>query len=611
MNPKKSLLVFAGLLAIVFLAGFASATTLANWNFEAENLIPSTDITSSAVLSASNSDGTQNFTTGNPSTGKALHYNDWDAGDYFEVTLNTLGYKDIVLKFDEQRSALTGPVEFKMQYSTDGSNFTDLASSTTNTSASFTTNPMHTYTFSSLTALNNISNAKFRIFVTQNASATSGTWRIDNLMVEGTSLTAPTETWEDNFCLYDDGESGNPGDLRVKIEDVSITGFGDNNEILPFDKVDVEVSVDNRGSDNVDNIEVEWGLYDSDTGDWVIEVDNEKDFDLKDGDDDTITFSFDLNDNMDIDLEDLDDSDSYVLYVRATGDVDNDDNDVTCNSDTEDMQIIIEKDFVVLRDITVPETVSCNLDLQVSADVWNIGSRNQDSVTVKIFNKDLGINKLVDVGDIDSFDSQRIEETFKIPSNAKEQSYLLSFEVYDEDEDIYQNDYDDQDARFTKAIKVGACSGSSDDDEDVEGNILVSAEIQDGGEAGKPLVIKAVITNTGDSSATLLLNAAGYSSWADSVNVVPESITLASGKSASALLTFEVNKDAAGDNMFDLEIVSGNNLVAVQPVSVSIAEAKGGGFSLGGSWYLWLIVALNVVLVVVIIAVAVKVSKRK
>src|SRR3989338_91970 len=104
MNIKKSLLIFAGLLTIVFLAGLASAVTLANWNFEAENLVPSTDITSSAVLNVSNADGTQNFTTGNPSSGKALHYDNWDAGDYFELTLNNLGYKDVVLKFDEQKS---------------------------------------------------------------------------------------------------------------------------------------------------------------------------------------------------------------------------------------------------------------------------------------------------------------------------------------------------------------------------------------------------------------------------------------------------------------------------------------------------------------------------
>ena len=610
MNIKKSLLIFAGLLTIVFLAGLASAVTLANWNFEAENLVPSTDITSSAVLNVSNADGTQNFTTGNPSSGKALHYDNWDAGDYFELTLNNLGYKDVVLKFDEQKSASTGPTEFKIQYSTDGANFTDLASSTTNTSSSFSTNPMHTFAFSSITALNNISSAKFRIFVTQNASSTVGTWRIDNLAVEGTSLTAPVPTWQSNFCLFDDGEGSNPGELDVKIKDVNAVGFGDGNEVLPFDTLEIEVSVDNQGSDNIDNIEVEWGLYDSDTGDWVIDVDNEKDFDLKDGNDETITFSFDINDNMDVDLSDLDESDNYVLYVRATGDVDNNNNDITCESDTEDIQLIIEKDFVVAKDITAPETVSCNSDLQVSADIWNIGTRNQDNVVVKIFNKDLSINKLVEVGDIDSFDNTNLDETFKIPSNAKEQSYSISFEIYDDSDDIYVNDYDDQEARFTKAIKVTSCSGITDDGAGEEGNILVSAEIQDGGEAGKPLIIKAVVTNTGDSSATLLLNAAGYSSWAESVNVVPESITLAAGKSASALLTFEVNKDASGDNLFDLEIVSGNNLVAVQPVSVSITENKG-GFSLGGSWYLWLIVALNVILVIVIIAIAVKVSKKK
>ncbi|MBI2044475.1 putative S-layer protein [Candidatus Pacearchaeota archaeon] len=605
MNRKKSLLVFAGLFVLVFLAGLASATTLANWNFEAENLVPSTDITSSAVLSVNNADGTQNFTAGNPSTGNALHYDNWDAGDYFEVTINTLGYKDLVLRFDEMKSS-TGPTEFKMQYSADGTNFTDLASSTTNTSASFLA---HTFGFSSVTGLNNISNAKFRIFSTQNASSTVGTWRVDNLAVEGTSLTAPpVVNWENNFCVFDDGEANNPGNLDVTIEDISVTGFGDDNEFLPFDKVEVEVSIENNGNDDVRDIDLEWGLYDNEADEWVIEVDKEDDYDIDKDDDETVTFSFTIDEDMDIDLEDLDDGSHYVLYVRATGEVDNADDDPTCDADSDTMEFVLEKDFVIVKDIEVPESASCSL--QVSADVWNIGSRNQDSVSVKIFNKDLGINKLVEVGDIDSFESEALEETLTIPSNAKSQSYLLTFEVYDEDDDIYQNDYDDQDAKFTKAVQVSCSGGGSQTGGDSEGSVLVSAEVESGGEAGKPLVIKAILTNSGSKSAKFLLNAAGYSSWAESAKAVPESLTLDAGKSASVLLTFNVNKDASGDNTFDLEVVSENELVAVQPVSISISESKG-GFKLGGNWYIWLIAALNLVLIVIIISVAMKVAKRK
>ena len=549
MNIKKSLLIFAGLLTIVFLAGIVSADI---------KFVPTSV--------------SQTITSGQTS---------------------------VVVNFQLNNTGAT--------------NYSSLNWSATSSQGNWTVLPtvtaLNVGEILSLTAtLSNIL-PTFDGTINANIHVNDGVSPAEDLPVT-IVVQSPTQAWENNFCLFDDGEGSNPGELDVKIKDVNAVGFGDGNEVLPFDTLEIEVSVDNQGSDNIDNIEVEWGLYDSDTGDWVIDVDNEKDFDLKDGNDETITFSFDINDNMDVDLSDLDESDNYVLYVRATGDVDNNNNDITCESDTEDIQLIIEKDFVVAKDITAPETVSCNSDLQVSADIWNIGTRNQDNVVVKIFNKDLSINKLVEVGDIDSFDNTNLDETFKIPSNAKEQSYSISFEIYDDGATIYVNDYDDQEARFTKAIKVTSCSGITDDGAGEEGNILVSAEIQDGGEAGKPLIIKAVVTNTGDSSATLLLNAAGYSSWAESVNVVPESITLAAGKSASALLTFEVNKDASGDNLFDLEIVSGNNLVAVQPVSVSITEGSS-GFSLGGSWYLWLIVALNVILVIVIIAIAVKVSKKK
>ena len=73
-----------------------------------------------------------------------------------------------------------------------------------------------------------------------------------------------------------------------------------------------------------------------------------KDFNLKDGKDEITTINFKLEEELDVDLEDLNDGKNYLFYVQATGDVDNDNNDRTCASDTEDVELIIESDFVVL-----------------------------------------------------------------------------------------------------------------------------------------------------------------------------------------------------------------------------------------------------------------------
>jgi len=136
-----------------------------------------------------------------------------------------------------------------------------------------------------------------------------------------------------------------------------------------------------------------------------------------------------------------------------------------------------------------------------------------------------------------------------------------------------------------------------------------------GGNAGEELVVKATITNTGDS-ATFSLNAAGYSTWASSAVLDQTSVVLATGESKDVLFTFNVKNDVSGDQTFDIEVLSDNQLVVKQPVSVLIEKTgtKFPGFSGNiinkNNWYLWGIGILNVVLVIIIIAVAVRVARK-
>lgn len=410
-----------------------------------------------------------------------------------------------------------------------------------------------------------------------------------------------------SFCEWDDGVSGNPGDLSVKISDVSVTGIGDNEKMLPFDEAEVKVEVKNRGDDDINDVSVEWGLYDKKTGDWVIEPDEVDQVDINNGKTKTFTFTFTIDDSMDVDLQDLEDGSNYLIYVRATGDVDNVNNDPTCTSDSESVDLVIENDFVVLTNFETPETVQCGSDLQIGADAWNIGSDDQDSVSVKITNKELGISKTFDVGDINSFDSQSLDATVSIPKNAQEKSYVLTFEVLDDNGDVYQADYEDTLAKFTKTISVqGSCSTSA-----TTPKAVVTAKLASGGKAGQSLVITATITNTGDKTAQFLLNPAGFAGWANSGSVDPKTLTLNAGQSGIATFTLDVKKDAVGDNTFNIEVVSDNQLVVNQPVSATIEKSQ---FNLSGvfgdSWYLWLLGIINVILVVVIIIVAVKVARK-
>lgn len=421
-------------------------------------------------------------------------------------------------------------------------------------------------------------------------------------------LTIPEVDFKDNFCAWDDGDSSNLGELRVSIRDITVTGFGDEREWLPFDEIEVEVEVENRGEWDVEDIELEWGLYSEVDDEWVIDVDDVESFDLDRSDEETFTFTFTIDDKMDLDLEDLDDGQNYILFVRTTGDIAEDDHEgeSTCSADADDIELVIERDYVTLQDFVFQESAMCGTDFTISADAWNVGSRDQDEITVGVSNRDLGLSQVVEVGDINSFESEKFEYTFRIPNDAEEKSYTFTFEVYDEDGDIYENDYDDQESRYSAIISVSGCQDAGSDKD-----VLVSADLVSGGKAGEELIVSAKITNTGNERATFTINAAGYGQWASSIEPEPSTLSLNSGQSGDVMFTVMVNDDASGDNLFDIEIVSENDLVASQPVSVTI-EPKSSGISgiFGGNSLIWIFVLIDIVLIAIIVIVAMRVAKK-
>ena len=401
-------------------------------------------------------------------------------------------------------------------------------------------------------------------------------------------------------------DASNPsGNIKVSIKDISNKGisdtkFGDDNEWFPLDSIELEIEVENKGDEKIKNIEVEWGLYDKDTGEFIID-DKESDFDLKHNKDETITIKFDLDD-----VNDFEDGGDYALYVWATGEDQETELDV-CSADSESITIEIENDFVVLYDIEFLETVTCGAELQITAEVWNIGDDNQEDVSVLINSNIPGLStRNVDIGDVDAFSDEKLDITMQIPQDTpqKDTPYVLYFSVLN-DGDIYENDYDDDESKFSLPLYVGDCAAK-------ETKAIVSAELESGGKAGEELVIKATVTNTGDDTATYSINAAGYTPWASSADLDEKILTLDEGESADVLMTFEVKSDASGENTFEIEVVSENQLITTQEVSVDI-ESK--GFSLGGdlfgdNWYLWGIGLLNIILVVIIIIVAVRVARK-
>jgi len=198
---KKHLITLA---LVSFITGsVVHADILSQWTYESVTLPTTQTPTVSGILPATGS-GTASGNhassatiwstpAGNGSL-KAFSANTWSVNDYFQFQTATTGFEAIRVTWDQTRSS-TGPANWHLAFSTDGSLFTPVgtyvvasaswSSATPNSTSSFA------YDLSSYPALNNAASAYFRL-VNDAVAATGGTSRNDNFTVLGTAVPEPS-----------------------------------------------------------------------------------------------------------------------------------------------------------------------------------------------------------------------------------------------------------------------------------------------------------------------------------------------------------------------------------------------------------------------------------
>jgi MYXO-CTERM domain-containing protein len=130
----------------------------------------------------------------------SLSSNNWSVGDYYQVSLSTASYVNISLSWDQTRSG-TGPSNFRVDMSTDGTTFSTIlasysviqagASGTSSWSSSGPVQSAFTTTIASVAGADGRSTLRFRFVNLSTVGTSSGTNRIDNITVSGTLVPAP------------------------------------------------------------------------------------------------------------------------------------------------------------------------------------------------------------------------------------------------------------------------------------------------------------------------------------------------------------------------------------------------------------------------------------
>ena len=404
------------------------------------------------------------------------------------------------------------------------------------------------------------------------------------------------------YCEF--GEAGN--DLNIDTDISEVTGYGDNKNWYPLDNVKIDITVENKGNDDVDDIYIEWGVYNTRTGEFLIDG-KEKRFNLNDGDEKTVTVSFKIDPS---DISSDDSEDDFVFITKAYSDDLGEDK--ACVSYTRDDVKIMRDSHLVIMDkdkLSFPETAECGGIAEISSKIWNIGDNAEDNVYLMITNSQLNINKKVIVGDLDIFDDKTISFEIEIPSGAKEGEYSIKLTLYDENDDAFESD-DSKKSEISSSLNIaGKCA--------IEPS-QITAVLQSDAVAGKETTIKATITNKGNSETSYQVLLAGYESWASVKSITPSTFSLKAGQSKDLIIVIVPNSNVGGEKEFAIQAVY-NGLVTEQKVSIPIAKSGIGitGWSIselkdsfGNNWFIWAIALFNVILVLIIIIVAIKIARR-
>jgi uncharacterized membrane protein len=421
-----------------------------------------------------------------------------------------------------------------------------------------------------------------------------------------------------SFCKF--GENGT--DLSITEVKIKNAGTTDDTEWKPLDEIEVDVRVENTGTDKVREVNVELGLLDANGRNVINNMDSLSDKKislgtLNDGNDDIAKFTF----NVPIDFK----VDDYKLIAKAYSS--NKGEKALCTARSSDFDNTIyqsisgtresntKRQIIVNNIQVVPDTAQCGDKVQVSADVVNIGDTDYtDQVKVNMYNKELGINiDQIIRQDFNQGDSSNVDFEFDVPKNAKEKSYTLEFTTYydyDTKKDSYKITSDKKFVNFNSPFKVeGNCQSTQP--QNVNAQITSTELSSDTPEAiaGNRVVVQATIKNTGDVDTSYQVSVTGNSAWSNLVSIDPQSLTISPGSSKVVNIALDLDKSAEGTKDFTIGLAFSNKTTQYSVRDFTITKTSQQVQSdaivehLKANWLIYVIVLVNVILIIAIIMV--------
>ena len=226
-------------------------------------------------------------------------------------------------------------------------------------------------------------------------------------------------------------------DVDVKVGSKTSKNLEDgdtiDDEAEPGDTVEFRVEVKNNFTSaedlDIEDIVVEVTIGEIDDGDDLEEESSE--FDLRADRDKRVTLKF----GVPLEVEE----DNFDVIIRAEGEDENGtDHEVEMR-----LKLEVEKEnhlLKVTRASLSPAEVSCNRrNVQLATTIINIGSEDEEDVSVQVLSSDLGIDSREDIGELTAEpneDESRFSKvySFSVPNDAEAGSYpIILRALYDSD----------------------------------------------------------------------------------------------------------------------------------------------------------------------------------
>ncbi len=441
----------------------------------------------------------------------------------------------------------------------------------------------------------------------------------NNIIVTGSTNSTNTLTqsiplkFTNTFC-----SSGDNGDA-LSISSIDIvnagTGSGDDTTWVPLDKITIKVKVENAVTSNVRDVQVELGLIDPAGKDVIKSMDdlNNKKISLgtiNEDKDKTAEFTF----TIPTDFEEKD----YLLVAKAYVKSKEADNCTSYSSDfdstyyqtiTGQRESDSNKEVILSNIVVSPDTAQCGDKIQISGKAVNIGIDDfQNQYKIVLNNKELGLNNVEKVvtEDLNQGDSSNFDMDFNVPAKAAEKTYYLDFKIsYDYSDS--DNTYAETSSRtFSVPLKV---AGNCQAQQPAAPSVAISAELDSEtpeAVAGKQVILKTTLRNTGNDQATYALSVSRNSQWSSLVSIDPQTLTLNKGESKDVSIALNLDAASQGDKQFTITATTANGSVN-QNVALTITPASSSGSSITANfqknWFIYVIILVNVILLIAIIMV--------